>query len=697
MSLGIRQDLLELTSEALIALANAGFVKKGLKELEKGNIPAIEEDADGVVRARFDDGTLTTLAPAATLKEAQCSCPASGICRHRVMLVQAYQRLARETRGMPASNPQDSEPGWTPATFSDADLERVIGAAGLAQARRLAQAQPVASLLPWSHESAVPTARFALCTVRFFSRSSLAHARCDCQAGGGCAHVALAVWGFRQLAELGTMAETTLGITASGQPEPASGPQIPILASAAAAAFLEDLHRWRETIWSEGATEALIALSGATGELLRKCGELDWRWVTEEIRLVWGLLAARQARSNRFDPRQLLLALAGIEARISAAGYLAERPAQEQRIPVAALLGIGEPGEQRLDRLRLVSLGLDLWQDDRGFGAAIVYVDQDTQTLLLLERYWEHGNDPGLSQPDPLKRRIVGKSVRQLAAGQLVTSQALRRANGCVDLGADRNKSTLFPLSASSWDSIATPLKQERVAGLRCHLVNALPRFAGPVHTLGNFHLFAPPQLVVRNWWWDASCQSINALLDSGRDNDEPLLLRMPHNGMAPGASDAMAELLGGTGTLRSVAGEAFLEQGRVVMRPLAVMTDQGAVVLQAAEAKKQSLPPLQSADAPDMLHLLTGNALTLLEQWLQRGLKHLGVAEMSRCRDLARQLRQCGLSLCGEAMEQLAREVPENGPSDQRLTSLILLLHELHSKGIDSAQRPAPGEEKDE
>ena len=43
-----------------------------------------------------------------------------------------------------------------------------------------------------------------MCSVRFFSRSSLVHARCDCKQGNGCAHVVLAVWAFREAGTLHT-------------------------------------------------------------------------------------------------------------------------------------------------------------------------------------------------------------------------------------------------------------------------------------------------------------------------------------------------------------------------------------------------------------------------------------------------------------------------------------------------------------
>ena len=51
-----REDLLELTPQALTALANAGFVKRAQREVAAGQLPTLTIDDQGVVTAVFDDG-----------------------------------------------------------------------------------------------------------------------------------------------------------------------------------------------------------------------------------------------------------------------------------------------------------------------------------------------------------------------------------------------------------------------------------------------------------------------------------------------------------------------------------------------------------------------------------------------------------------------------------------------------------------
>ncbi|RAV24319.1 hypothetical protein DQE84_16275, partial [Staphylococcus warneri] len=61
--------------------------------------------------APFSDGVRPQLANGQALKEAQCSCGASGMCRHRVMLVLSYQRLCANAQ------PTEKEEEWDPAIW----------------------------------------------------------------------------------------------------------------------------------------------------------------------------------------------------------------------------------------------------------------------------------------------------------------------------------------------------------------------------------------------------------------------------------------------------------------------------------------------------------------------------------------------------------------------------------------------------
>ncbi len=101
---------------------------------------------------------------------------------------------------------------------------------------------------------------------------------------------------------------------------------------------------------------------------------------------------------------------------------------------------MGVKGEVALDHLRLVSLGAELWSDESGEGASVMFADPDTQAVTVLERQWSRADDAtaGGTPANLLGRRVAGFPLRQLASGQVVTKTATRRANGQIDIARGR-------------------------------------------------------------------------------------------------------------------------------------------------------------------------------------------------------------------------------------------------------------------
>lgn len=179
----LRPELLELTPQALTALSNAGFVKRSLKELENGNVPEISHENYALI-ATFSDGVRTQLAATARHWQAQCSCGANGMCRHRVMLVLLSTTLCHH---------------------SVYGKRRRVGSGNLAGRTGYPARLPANAHRRWSLKASplscsVRRAKFPLrlpmSDARFYSRSSIRFARCDCIEGTLCEHVVLAVQAF---------------------------------------------------------------------------------------------------------------------------------------------------------------------------------------------------------------------------------------------------------------------------------------------------------------------------------------------------------------------------------------------------------------------------------------------------------------------------------------------------------------------
>ncbi|KER68431.1 hypothetical protein HR51_28590 [Burkholderia cepacia] len=734
MSAPMRDDLLELTPEALTALANAGFVKRAQKDVAAGAMPALAVDGDGTVHASFDDGVRTSLPPGRTLRDAACSCTASGMCRHRVMLVLAYQAStpANEaadaaasgdghaggdgkagqadprdaTHGETRDGPDDASPdndtngtssadrAWSPADFDDAALAASFAPSVLEQAARLAVARPVVAVQPWSDAQSSPIARLPMCTVRFFSRRSLAHARCDCRQGSGCAHVVVAVWAFRQA---GTPAdgatETIVEVRPPAGNEVESDDDRSPLRDDAARALIADLDGLVHALWLDGSSQPPIALAARVESLRGRLRERGWQWVDDALDEAWQLVLAQHARSSRFEPLRLVRVLAELWARLRAAMGAATQP-DGATVPARQMLGIGVKGEVELDHLRLVSLGVELWADEAEEGASVLFADPDTQTVMVLTRNWPRAADvaAGGRAPDLAGRRVAGFPLRQIAAGQVVTKTAKRRANGAVDIAAGVRQTGVLPLSPKSWDDLAAPIRQPGIAALVAHLRDALPDFVRPrqaangaaAGAAGSLHVVAFEPMVVRSVHWDAAAQVLHARLAHGEaattgvDGDDVLHLALPHRAVAPGAVDALARALAGEwGGLRALAGTVRLHAGAAVMRPLAVLTAQRAVVLQTEATAPQPLP-LAGGRAPlPELVALAEDTLALLAEWLRQGMRHQGGGAVERARAQATRLERAGLAHAGRLLRLLADGLRAAQPASllAQLGSLTLLL----------------------
>jgi len=678
-----RTDLLELTPAALTALANAGFVKRAQKDVAAGLLPQLEHTANGTIVARFADGTTTHLPPGCTLADAECTCPASGMCRHRVMLVLAYQHQQQATQTL-----QAEDTPWNPAHFDDAQLAACLSPGVLAQAAQMAATGPMIGLTPWRSASQPPTARLPMCTVQFFSRTSLAHARCDCKANGGCAHMALAVWAFRQAPAL---AEDALEVMLPLSPiDGTSRSTARLLERAAAQTARSQLEALLLALWLDGSSQPLLALSARLAALRTQVQALDWNWVDDALDELGLLLHAQHARSSRFDAGRLLAVVAELWARLHAAAHVDKLPPDATPPRYAQhIVGIGVAGEVALEHLRLVSLGAMVWADEDNEGIDIVLADPDSQSVTLLERNWPRAlNSTPDTAPTFARRRIANTPVQQFAAAQIVTKTAIRRANGRIDIKSSHTRQTsVLPLSPTAWDELQAPLCQSSVRALQAQWHSRLPDFVLPRQAAGGsqgaLHILAgsaQQPLQPQACQWNAATQTLHATLQTHDTQDLPLHIALPHRNTAPAAVDALARVWQGQwGALHAVAGITWLAGGQMHMQPLAVLTAQRAIALQLEAAAPQALQ-LAPDNASGHHSPLIQETYTLLTQWLRQGLRHQGGHLAARIQSHSKRLQQAGLPRCASLLQAIAPALHSSERSMLlvQLSTLILLLGKL-------------------
>src|SRR5215469_4572669 len=91
-----RTDLLALTQDDLADLSNRGTVKRALRELESGSpVCQIDETAEGEVVVSWSDGVTCRFGAGDSVHGAVCSSGVSGVSRHVIRSVLAYQQRWR--------------------------------------------------------------------------------------------------------------------------------------------------------------------------------------------------------------------------------------------------------------------------------------------------------------------------------------------------------------------------------------------------------------------------------------------------------------------------------------------------------------------------------------------------------------------------------------------------------------------------
>ncbi|HEY4252527.1 MAG TPA: SWIM zinc finger family protein [Roseomonas sp.] len=565
-----RADLLALTDDGLVQLANAGLVRRAQRELAAGAGPEVTALADGTIEARFTDGTLTRLPTGRGIADASCTCPSSGICRHRVMLALAYRAAAT---GAPGNAPALVE-NWSPASLDLDAFEASLPPDARTELRRLLSARHPVRL---DHHHP-PGARLPMASVRFLVPHDLAYARCDCVRTQGCAHVALAIRAFRAA----DGAENTVAGEAAAAA--AEAPADIAALGRACDALIAHLLDAGVTAGPSGHSRTLATARGRAEALGAVQALLALDALEEQI-------AAYAARSARYDERVTL-------------GLAAELFARTRAADATAALGLGEPFETPMTRSRLISLGARLRQEGTDIRAAVILADSDTGATMLIEKLFsplpsEKGRFTG-----SLPRRQIASGVPLLgvARGQILTSVARRRADGLLALGSGAGGRTQV-LPRDGGIVFTAPLATDDVASIIAGFAKRPIALLRPRQRIDDVHVFAVEEVlgqaaVSGSQYWEGAVRLPG---DGG-----VLHLRREFDAAAPAATGVLAAALDGRwGRLRQVAGPVRPEGGVLVCEPWSLAADRFIVPdLDAPEA-----------DAGIALHAASEEAAGILDE----------------------------------------------------------------------------------
>ena len=449
--MSVRHDLLALTSADLADISNRGNVKRATKELDEQKVTYELHDDHGTITVTWSDGPVSVLPAGKTVANASCDCHATGICRHLIRAVLAYQALHTTESSTPAA---PTGP-WNPGDITDTTLGELFTARMLTALRSTYDGGLVVELL----RSSKPVARFHTLrhTVRFLVPGDARYSQCDCAEKAPCRHAALAVWAFRELGDAGARIVTT----------GASEPRVD-------AALLNDAEVALRKI-----VEAGIANTASTTMDRLRATETRLR----QANIVWPaeiLLDVRRqydhyhAHDARFSPDTLADLLGEFVIRLDAL--------RRDDLPVPTLFVRGQQDDQeaKLGQSRLVGLGCAVRNHQKSVEILALMQDDSSGTIAAVTRHFPAPTDE--AEPEDFARLgsklvVKGRDLTTIGAGQLVIKTGKLYADHRLSLG--RSTASVYAQNYA-WEELRAPVHAENFDEVRARLAQLPPASLRP-------------------------------------------------------------------------------------------------------------------------------------------------------------------------------------------------------------------------
>lgn len=628
----MRADLLHLTSDDLILLANRGLFRRAQQELESAELSfSQQEDAAGNLTITWSDSISVVFEANKSISAARCSCPATSMCRHILRSVLAYQQQADT-----AKEPDAVQQPWNPALITDTELGQFLSRSQLSWARKAFDEGQVIELL----RSSRPGAHIytMACTVRFLMPGNLRYCRCDCGEQLPCRHVALAIWAFRMLPE--EQQSAIIETAQSAQPVPD--------------ALLRSIETILRELIQTGISNAASPLLDRLRRLEAGCREAQLVWPAEIIQAMLLHYDAYLAHDARFSATELASLMGELCVRCDAIRYATGA------VPQLFIRGGQQDTEANSTTARLVGLGCGVRLYRGGVELFAVLQDSDTGRLLAIARDLP---DQDASTAIPFWRgaqRIVaqGISLAQLGSGQLLVKGGKRLPSARFVIGRARLS---YNPQAYAWESLRAPVFSEAYTDLIAHLAAQPPAALGPRRLSDAIHTIAIAQTGQLSF--DIPTQEIRAeLYDTAGSLAQ---LRFPyHHRAADGAEALLQTLKNQAEQIRFIAGHCTLAGGQLMIRPIGVILQEGSqrrMLMPWVAAPDKQLPGQAIAEDPeadagraDVLQSYWADVLESLGELLLTGLAQADGRSIAQCQLLEQRGKTLGFQRTSQIIARL-------------------------------------------
>ncbi|EMK05139.1 MULTISPECIES: hypothetical protein [Leptospira] len=526
----MRQDILSLSLQELEVLTSKGTVNRALKDIESGTKGEWKETENGSIEVVWEDSVTCILPGSVPIQESSCTCSSTGVCRHIIRTIVAYQKRTISDK------PNLS---WNPGSISDESLRSFISASSFTKAKSIFNSGIAVEL----DRTDVPVAKIhGLGNVHFPVPNDIRYARADCKGSLGEQIIAVAVWSFR-------LTHLEKEFVSTNIQEIKISSDITDRANI----ILKEIVQYG----FQGASEYL---KERLSQLERSCLEEGLLWPAEVLSELQEEYSKYLLHDSLFDPDQVVYLLGEWIIRMDA---LKEN---KGAVPSLIIRGDTKAYSSELIVRSLIGLGSGIKVFKKGFVVLSYFADPKSDKILLYECSFEKqmdepfhsiGNFPvlkGIPIYDFGKSSILSSSIKKNASGKLQFS----------------NKVTLNP-QTFSFESLSRNIFSDNFNETMKTLLEKPPRPLGPRWAAGNFFVFKVERFTQPHF--DNILQQMNIELED--QNGNIAYAQLPYYSRASDGIENLQHALVDS-HLRYVCGIADVTSGRLYIKPVSFVIEQG-------------------------------------------------------------------------------------------------------------------------
>ncbi len=539
----VRKDILAISEEALESLTNRGTLRRAKKEVDGEKVTCQwNGKEDGTIIAVWSDGATCTIEPETSLGDADCTCPASSVCRHLVRTVLAYSSKVGHREEAPTGP-------WNPGDITDEQLASVYAKRVITAAKKEFEEGLLVEVVRSEKPFAVIHGLGV--TIRFPVQGDVRYAQADTSGQTAEKATINAVKAFRLLP-----AESNAGYVVTGKGD-----------KRAPADIVDDGESLVTEIIQFGFAGASTHLPRLLSSLEDRCRSANLVWPAEILSDLSEETKRYNSHDSLFSPENCVELLAEWLVRSDALSSLTGT------VPSLLISGTRHDVPQALSRRRLVGLGCAPTVRKNGVVLRAYLQDQESGALTFLERRFK---DPEDSEPKSFTHLanapvVKGASLKDLATYHILIGSGKRSPSGRLIPG---RKVAASP-QTYEWENLREPLRVENLIELKNRLSCLPPTPLRPRNERTNFHVI--PVSTVTDIHFDSVHQTAVATF-TDKEGAEFFLCHPYISRGAQGFEKLLQTLSRTDIAIKFVAGTVNLQPRGITIEPTAIVFEEDGV-----------------------------------------------------------------------------------------------------------------------